>query len=71
MDSTGNFEEIIHQALSNGISSPNGIAADMNSIKQNVTINADFPNVESSREIEDAFNNLMNIATQRIHERNK
>ena len=58
-------------ALSNGISSPNGIAADMNSIKQNVTINADFPNVESSREIEDAFNNLMNIATQRIHERNK
>ena len=58
-------------ALSNGISSPNGIAADMDSIKQNVTINADFPNVESSKEIEDAFNNLMNIATQKIHERNK
>ena len=36
-------------------------------IEQNVTINADFPDVRDAEEIKEAFNNLMNIATQRIN----
>ena len=35
-------------------------------LEQNVHIDASFPNVQNSREIEDAFNNLVNIASQRI-----
>ena len=33
---------------------------------QNVIINADFPNVSSSAEIQNALNNLMNMASQRV-----
>jgi len=36
-------------------------------LEQNVHIDASFPNVQNSREIEDAFNNLVNIASQRIN----
>ena len=36
-------------------------------IEQNVTINADFPDVRDAEEIKEAFNNLMNIATQRVN----
>ena len=35
------------------------------SIEQNVQISASFPNVDSKREIEEAFNDLINLAQQR------
>lgn len=38
-------------------------------LEQNVHIDASFPNVTNSHEIEDAINNLMNVATQRINRR--
>lgn len=38
-------------------------------LEQNVHIEANFPNVTSSHEIEDAINNLNNIASQRIGRR--
>lgn len=37
-------------------------------LEQNVHIDAHFPNVKDSREIEEAFNNLVNIASQRIYQ---
>jgi hypothetical protein len=36
-----------------------------NGIEQNVVINADFPNATNSKEIENALNNLVNVASQR------
>jgi hypothetical protein len=36
-------------------------------LEQNVHIEATFPNVSQSHEIEDAFNNLINIAAQRAY----
>lgn len=39
-------------------------------IEQNVHIEASFPNVQNSREIEEAFNNLVNIASQRAFNKN-
>ena len=36
-------------------------------IEQNVHIEASFPNVKDSREIENALNNLVNTASQRVH----
>ena len=36
-------------------------------IEQNVVINADFPNATDHNEIQQAFDNLMNIATQRVN----
>ena len=35
--------------------------------EQNVYIDAQFPNATSSKEIENAFNNLLNTASQRVH----
>ena len=45
-----------------------GVAApelENGTLEQNVHIEANFPNVQSSTEIEDAINNLVNIASQR------
>ena len=42
-----------------------GVGRSNDTIEQNVHIDATFPNVRESREIEEAFNNLVNIATQR------
>jgi hypothetical protein len=42
-----------------------GISASSDTLEQNVHIEANFPNVQSSNEIQDAFNNLVNIASQR------
>jgi len=36
-------------------------------IEQNVVINADFPNATDHNEIQQAFDNLMNIASQRVN----
>lgn len=38
-----------------------------NAFEQNVHIEASFPNVSSTSEIEAALNNLVNAATQHIH----
>ena len=38
-------------------------------IEQNVHIDATFPNVDSKREIEEAFNDLVNLAAQRAMRR--
>lgn len=43
-----------------------GFKTDENGIVQDVHIDAQFPNVTNSREIEEAFNNLVNAASQRI-----
>lgn len=42
-----------------------GISRNSDTLEQNVHIDASFPNVRDSREIEEAFNNLVNIASQR------
>ena len=42
---------------------------DKNQIDQNVQIEATFPNVNSKREIEEAFNDLVNLAAQRAMRR--
>ena len=39
-----------------------------NGLEQNVHIDANFPNVTNHNEIEEAINNLVNVASQRIHE---
>jgi len=38
-------------------------------IEQNVHIEVSFPNVDSKREIEEAFNDLVNLAAQRVMRR--
>ena len=46
-----------------------GGGSDSNGLEQNVHIDAQFPNVRDSREIEEALNNLVNAAAQRAFER--
>ncbi len=43
--------------------------SDSDTIEQNVHIDASFPNVNSKREIEEAFNDLVNLAAQRVMRR--
>ena len=43
------------------------ISAQSAPLEQNVHIDATFPNVQNSNEIEEAFNNLINLASQRIN----
>lgn len=43
--------------------------ADNNMLEQNVHIDAQFPNVKDSREIEEALNNLVNMASMRANKR--
>lgn len=52
----------IKNGFSNVINSNDGI-------EQNVHIDASFPNVDSKREIEEAFNDLVNLAAQRAMRR--
>ena len=54
--------------LSSGFNMPiSDISAASNTLEQDVHIEAHFPNVQNSSEIEDAFNNLVNIASQRAY----
>lgn len=53
--------------LSGVSSSSMGIAANNDILEQNVHIEASFPNVTKSDEIEKAIHNLNNIASQRIN----
>lgn len=50
--------------------SANGNTGTLDStLEQDVHIEATFPNVTSSREIEDALNNLVNMASMRANKR--
>lgn len=58
-----NIEQI--QNYANAMSPSFNISAPSSDLNQNVKIEASFPGVTNSREIEDAFNNLVNLASQR------
>ncbi len=59
---------IMRNMLSNFNSQGLGqIQSSSNALEQNVHIEANFPNVSSTYEIESALNNLVNAATQHIH----
>ena len=51
-------------SITNSIQIPSLITSPNDNFEQNVTIHAEFPNVEKVRDIEEAFNNLVNYATQ-------
>lgn len=54
--------------LSAGFNMPiSDISAASDTLEQDVHIEAHFPNVQNSHEIEEAFNNLVNIASQRAY----
>jgi hypothetical protein len=54
--------------LSSGFNTPmSDVSATSDTLEQNVHIEASFPNVSNSKEIEDAFNNLVNIASQHAY----
>ena len=52
-------------SMNGTIGVPKGNLDTTEAIEQNVHIDAQFPNVTNSHEIENAFNNLINIASQR------
>ena len=52
-------------SMNGTIGVPKGNLNTTDTIEQNVHIDAQFPNVTNSHEIENAFNNLINIASQR------
>ena len=55
-------------SLSTGFGIPmSDISASSDTLEQNVHIEASFPNVQNSKEIEDAFNNFVNIASQHAY----
>lgn len=55
--------------LTSNIGINSNVPTSSDTLEQNVHIEANFPNVESSKEIEDALNNLVNVASQRVHRR--
>ena len=55
----------IQANVNNGFSPNVNVSAPAADLNQNVHIEANFPNVSNSREIEEAFNNLVNMASQR------
>ena len=52
--------------MANMVSNGTVFGKDTEALEQNVHIEANFPNVTNSHEIEDAINNLVNVASQRI-----
>ena len=48
-----------------------GLAGDLQQLEQNVHIEASFPNVSDRNEIQEAFNNLINTASQYANRKNK
>lgn len=69
VDSVGSSMMSRMSDLSSGIGINNNIPTNSDTLEQNVHIEANFPNVESSKEIEDALNNLVNVASQRVYRR--
>lgn len=67
---TGSLNNSILSRLSSVVATgANGITTSGDILTQDVRIEANFPNVTSSREIEEAIMNLNNVASQRIHEK--
>ena len=52
-------------SMLSGLSSYNGYNSTSEILEQNVHIDASFPNVNSKKEIEEAFSELVNMAAQR------
>ena len=52
-----------------GISANGSYSTENGILEQNVHIDAQFPNVKDSREIEEALNNLVNMASMRANRR--
>lgn len=53
--------------MTSNIGNVYSIAENKETLKQNVHIEANFPNVTNSKEVENAIDNLINIAAQRTH----
>lgn len=75
----GSLLDSINQSMQNRMSgllsyltfatnSISSIPNNSNPLEQNVHIDATFPNATNSKEIEDAFNNLINVASQRAYD---
>ena len=58
-------------SITNNIQIPSLITSPNDNFEQNVAIHAEFPNVEKVRDIEEAFNNLVNYATQVANRKSK
>ena len=58
-------------AFSIGAAMQGNIGGASPAIEQVVHITADFPNVQSHNEIEQAFNDLINMASQRVHKNSR
>jgi hypothetical protein len=56
--------------LGNGISVPSTGYSKSDILEQQVSIEAHFPNVTNHSEIEEAFNNLINTASQYANRKN-
>ena len=61
IDTQAQMQSIFNMFASSGVASEN------RTIEQNVTIHADFPNVTDRNEIAEAFNNLLNVASQYVN----
>ena len=72
LSALGILQNIVHaidlqataQSLKTPIISPQGLLAQTPHLDQQVTIHAEFPNATNHSEIEEAFNNLINTASQ-------
>jgi hypothetical protein len=51
------------------MSATSGISTGSETLEQSVTIHAEFPNATNHNEIEEAFNNLVNRASQYANRR--
>lgn len=69
VDSVGSSMMSRMANLTSNIGINSNVPTNSDTLEQNVHIEANFPNVESSKEIEDALNNLVNVASQRVYRR--
>ena len=69
VDSVGSSMMSRMANLTSNIGINSNVPTSSDTLEQNVHIEANFPNVESSKEIEDALNNLVNVASQRVYRR--
>jgi len=53
----------------NNLSFPSGVSSDQNALEQHVQITAEFPNATDHNEIEQAFNDIINLASQYANRR--
>lgn len=53
----------------NNLNFPSGVSSDQNALEQHVQITAEFPNATDHNEIEQAFNDIINLASQYANRR--